>query len=172
MGVGLIQWSHRCLWWFNVRGIIIVHDGSMFVDCIDDPYPLILILMNLVFAFVFKETFYHIRLVIYPQSKVYTNSLFSDYKLCFCWLVDEEFLYGTNWVYRNLYVLICVSLVRGKYYCAWKLGQFRPIKTAKKSHMLNLTCLIQGLLYQNCVIYIQYFLSQVKKYLNKVKCSV
>lgn len=35
-------------------------------------------------------------------------------------------------MYRNLYVLICVSLVRGKYYCAWKLGQFRPIKTAKK----------------------------------------
>lgn len=127
----------------------------MFVDCIDDPYPLILILMNLVLAFVFKETICHIRRVIYPESKVYTNSLFSDYKLCLYWLVDEEFLYETNWVYRNLYVLICVSLVRGKYYCAWKLGQFRPIKTAKKSHMLNLTRLIQGLLYHNCVIDIQ-----------------
>lgn len=39
------------------------------------------------------------------------------------YMTDEEFLYGTNWVYRNLYVLICVSLVRGKYYCAWKLGE-------------------------------------------------
>lgn len=99
------------------------------MDFIDNPYQIILILMNLVLALVFRETV--ILDWLYPQSDIYTNSLFSDYKLCLYWLVDEEFLYGTNWVYRNLYVLICVSLVRGKYYCAWKLGQFRPIKMAK-----------------------------------------
>ncbi|XP_048780362.2 lysophospholipid acyltransferase 2-like [Ostrea edulis] len=39
------------------------------------------------------------------------------------YMADDEFLYQTNWLYRNLYVLVCVSLVRGKYYCAWKLGE-------------------------------------------------
>lgn len=38
-------------------------------------------------------------------------------------LADDEFLYETNILYRNLYLLICVSLVRAKYYFAWKLGE-------------------------------------------------
>ncbi|XP_061178274.1 lysophospholipid acyltransferase 2-like [Saccostrea echinata] len=39
------------------------------------------------------------------------------------YMADEEFLYQTNWFYRNFFVLFCVSLVRAKYYCAWKLGE-------------------------------------------------
>ncbi|XP_033727624.1 uncharacterized protein LOC117316955 [Pecten maximus] len=38
-------------------------------------------------------------------------------------LADDEFLYETNILYRNLYLLISVSLVRAKYYFAWKLGE-------------------------------------------------
>lgn len=60
------SWSHTVGSLFMMvqcSGVIGVHDGSMFVEFIDNPYPLI-------------------RLVIYPESKVYTNSLFSDYKLC------------------------------------------------------------------------------------------
>lgn len=52
----------------SYSGIIVVYDGSMFVDCTDNHYPLIHILINLVLAFVFRETVCHIRLVIYPQS--------------------------------------------------------------------------------------------------------
>ncbi|XP_060068155.1 lysophospholipid acyltransferase 2-like [Ylistrum balloti] len=38
-------------------------------------------------------------------------------------MTEDEFLYDTNILYRNLYLLICVSLVRAKYYFAWKLGE-------------------------------------------------
>ncbi|XP_021371499.1 lysophospholipid acyltransferase 1-like isoform X2 [Mizuhopecten yessoensis] len=38
-------------------------------------------------------------------------------------MTEDEFLYKTNILYRNVYLLICVSLVRAKYYFAWKLGE-------------------------------------------------
>ncbi|XP_021379722.1 lysophospholipid acyltransferase 1-like isoform X2 [Mizuhopecten yessoensis] len=38
-------------------------------------------------------------------------------------MADDTFLYKTNIIYRNLYMIIAVSLHRSKYYFAWKLGE-------------------------------------------------
>ncbi|KAK3087520.1 hypothetical protein FSP39_006924 [Pinctada imbricata] len=39
------------------------------------------------------------------------------------YLTDDEFLYKSSWLYKNYYVLVCITLVRAKYYLAWELGE-------------------------------------------------
>ncbi|XP_033763817.1 membrane-bound O-acyltransferase domain-containing protein 2-like [Pecten maximus] len=38
-------------------------------------------------------------------------------------MADDSFLYETNILYRNIYMILAITLHRSKYYFAWKLGE-------------------------------------------------
>jgi lysophospholipid acyltransferase 1/2 len=44
--------------------------------------------------------------------------------LLVCVVADSQF-FAMSWLSRVVYIIICTSMNRVKYYFAWKLGEFR-----------------------------------------------